>query len=222
VFPASFYQIILSPHGSIFVGLLTKKILTMTLWSSLLSSSRAWHTTRRTMLSFFQREVGLFRYHGPIQYWIRRNNNNNSNNQPTAGMTNVARVPFMVTQAQRLRLQQELGYSRQDIQHLTPMDVTVILQHQVRPEERESRLESLLLKTTIENVSTTKTTKTTTTTKVWYQVLEECETTGQCQVIGLYSNRDEATLVRDTKESLAHKHLTRIPTYSIREEEKSQ
>ena len=188
------------------VGLLSKKIPTMTMWSSLLSSSRVWHTTRRTMLSFFQREVGLFRYHGPIQYWIRRNNNNNNNNQQTAGMTNVARVPFMVTQAQRLRLQQELGYTRQEIQHLTPMDVTVILQHQVRSEERESRLESLLLQTTMENVSTTKTT---TTTKVWYQVLEECEITGQCQVIGLYSNRDEATLVRDTKESLAQKHLTR-------------
>ena len=138
-------------------------------------------------------------------------------------MTNVARVPFMVTQAQRLRLQQELGYTRQDIQHLTPMDVTLILQHQVLPEERESRLE-LLLQTTTNTTTNTTTTNTTAaaTTKVWYQVLEECETTGKFQVIGLYSDRDEATLVRNTKEELAQKHLTRVPTYIIREQEKSQ
>ena len=53
-----------------------------------------------------------------------------------------ARVAFMITAAQRQRLNAELGYSAEDIRSLKPLEALLILEHKIEPgnEEKVNRL----------------------------------------------------------------------------------
>jgi hypothetical protein len=59
--------------------------------------------------------------------------------------TTKARVAFMITSSQRKSLQQDLGYTELQIKQLTPTEASLILEHQLSPQESVDQLPSLLL-----------------------------------------------------------------------------
>ena len=60
----------------------------------------------------------------------------------TTSSAKKARVAFMITAAQRQRLNAELGYSAEDIRSLKPLEALLILEHKIEPgnEEKVNRL----------------------------------------------------------------------------------
>lgn len=64
----------------------------------------------------------------------------------TAGSSSstMARVAFMITASQRSALVTKLGYNTEQIKQLTPLEATLILEHNIQPMEAESRLKTLV------------------------------------------------------------------------------
>ena len=114
-----------------------------------------------------QQQFGLMRYHGLIGYWRQRQGSlqaagnegsfstSNSSDAATGGGNpaaslggsdegNVAQVAFMITSAMRTELSGELGYTADQIKSMTPIDASLILHHQVKPDEKGKKLPSLL------------------------------------------------------------------------------
>jgi hypothetical protein len=134
----------------------------------LLRQAREANTVATSFLSM-EREVNLVRYHGLVGYlrersvlrrdWLQRlpfgssqntpkatheQNMDNSNNATIRYSSTTARVPFMITAAQRASLANELGYSIDQIKQLKPLEASLILEHSIVPSELESRLPSLV------------------------------------------------------------------------------
>ena len=57
---------------------------------------------------------------------------------------NVAQVAFMITGAMRKEMSDNLGYTAEQIKGLTPVEASLILHHQVSPNEKEEKLPGLV------------------------------------------------------------------------------
>jgi len=56
----------------------------------------------------------------------------------------LARVAFMITQSQKDELSEKLGYSKDEIKKLKPMEAVLILKHDIFPNELEEKLPDFL------------------------------------------------------------------------------
>ena len=114
-----------------------------------------------TNLLTVQQQIGLMRYHGLMGYWRQRQGAlQAAGNAPTPSSSdaemstaandkssekeNVAQVAFMITTAMRKELSENLSYTAENIKSLTPVDASLILHHQLKPEEIEEKLPGLL------------------------------------------------------------------------------
>jgi hypothetical protein len=115
-----------------------------------------------------EREIGLVQYHGFMGYlrqhprsWRSSSSNRSASFGTTSATSNStttttsptqqqqhpptkARVAFMITSSQRSSLQQELGYSEQQIKQLKPLEASLILEHQLSPPDSVGRLAPLV------------------------------------------------------------------------------
>ena len=66
-----------------------------------------------------------------------------SKQQEEESNNSVARVAFMVTSGMKMELQ-ELGYSVQQVRAMTPVTSSLVLQHQVPPQDYEERVPTLV------------------------------------------------------------------------------
>ena len=239
-----------------------------------------------------ERDYAHLKYYGIMEHIKRKRLSSSVSikafSTTTKATTAAARVAFMITTTQRTLLKTKLGYTNEEIKRLTPLDATLILQHDLTPSESATQLGSLVeahhnqhrrvptigqvtmkheevtnqlvegegevlgkqeetdataaaaaaaaVTTAIQGYTSSSLRMNTQqrhqkqkhpskspilkTKKVWYEVLEEIEDESTGTVIGLYSNREEAILVQETKERLAQKHLTtlmKIPKYMVRE-----
>jgi hypothetical protein len=101
------------------------------------------------------REIQLMRYHGFFAYLrsTREFNIQSAYRKASFGMSgkitkreesNVAKVPFMITSAQKKELIETLGYSTEDIKCMKPLEACIILEYKIAPREMESRLPTLI------------------------------------------------------------------------------
>jgi hypothetical protein len=111
-----------------------------------------------------EKELNLMRYHGFMGYlrqswwlqqlpeqWSRRLRglgpplvSSTFESQQQRSSSTMARVAFMITAAQRAALVDKLGYTAHQIKQLTPLEATLILEHNIQPIESKSRLKTLV------------------------------------------------------------------------------
>ena len=101
------------------------------------------------------KQIGLIQYHGLSGYLKQRFQSTRfqstllseeaAKNNPAESSTNKgARVAFMVTTAMRTELKDRLGYDADQIKQLTPMQVSLILHHNVTPATMAQELPDLM------------------------------------------------------------------------------
>jgi hypothetical protein len=96
------------------------------------------------------KQIGLIQYHGLSGYLKQRFQFQSTllpdaaKNHPVESTNKGARVAFMVTTAMRTELTDRLGYDADQIKKLTPMQVSLILHHNVAPATMEQELPNLM------------------------------------------------------------------------------
>lgn len=90
----------------------------------------------------------------PLNRWVSQVNTNNaatttstsslpSDQTPKESETKPAKISFMVTTAMKQQLE-ELHYTAERVKKMTPLEASLILQHEVAPSDQESQLPELL------------------------------------------------------------------------------
>jgi hypothetical protein len=107
-----------------------------------------------TSLLKIEKECGLVKYHGFRQYLQQRMQSNlpSTTSADTTANTDAAtlqtntdtankkKIAFMITASMKQELTDNLGYSVDDIKRMTPLQASLVLNHQVAPADYDEKL----------------------------------------------------------------------------------
>lgn len=100
-----------------------------------------------TSLLHVDKEVGLVKYYGLSRYVKQRlqstsalTASNEDDSAKTSGGGNSAKIAFMVTASMKQDLSGRLGYDEEQVKAMTPLQASLILNENIKPQEMDAKL----------------------------------------------------------------------------------
>ena len=114
----------------------------------LLDQARESNSVANSILQM-DKQIGLVRYYGVMGYFreqLKKKTPVTTTTQAfksTDVAPSTARIAFMITEKMKQELRETLGYENEEIKQMTPLQASLILHHQIKPESKEERLPTL-------------------------------------------------------------------------------